>query len=123
MAALDHRDLALDHRGEVRRPVAERRQAGARRQADADRADPAQGAPLHDGVDEMRRADHDGIDGLVADGAGCREAGERVEDPAGHVWRRRRLDGGAHPPLLDQHRIRVGAADVDADASHPNTGR
>ena len=31
-------------------------------------------APLHDRVDEMRRADHDGIDGLVADGAGCREA-------------------------------------------------
>ena len=53
--------------GEIRRPVAERRQAGARRQADADRADPAQGAPLHDGVDEMRRADHDGVDGLAAD--------------------------------------------------------
>ena len=51
------------------------------------------------------------------------QAGERVEDAAGHVWRRRRLDGGAHPPLLDQHRVRVGAADVDADASHPNTGR
>ena len=54
--------LAAHQMGEILRPVAERRQRSARRQPDAHRRDRRQIAPLDDGVDEMRRADHHTVD-------------------------------------------------------------
>ncbi len=42
----------------------------------------------------------------------------RRQDAAGDVGRRRRLDGSLDPAVRDQNGVRVGAADVDADAFH-----
>jgi hypothetical protein len=123
VAALDHGHGAFDHGGEVFGPVAERRQAGASRQGEAQGADPGEPAPLHHGVDEVRGADHDGVDRPPAHRARRREARQRVEDAARHVGRRRCLDGARDLAVLDQHRIGVGAADVDANAPHGNTAR
>jgi hypothetical protein len=72
--ALDHLDAPGDDTREVLGPIAEGRQARACRHSDADCADPAQPPPLHHCVDEMRRADHDGIDRCRADRAGRGQA-------------------------------------------------
>jgi hypothetical protein len=62
--------------------------------------------------------DHDGIDRLARDRARGDQPRQRVEDAGGDVRRGRSLDGPGHSSILDQDRIRISAADVDADASH-----
>src|SRR5215204_5929750 len=74
-------------------------------------------AALHDGVDEMRRADHDAAD-LPARLPVLGEFAERGDDAAGHVRRRRRLYRMHDPAVFEQHRVGVGAADIDADPPH-----
>jgi hypothetical protein len=62
MPTFEHKDAAADELGQIRRPIAKRRQRGARRQPDPHRRDTREIAPLHDGVNEMRRANHDTVD-------------------------------------------------------------
>jgi hypothetical protein len=123
MTAFDRGDLALHDAREIRWPVAERRQARARRHADPNRADARQPAALNHGIDEMRGADHHGVNRSSAHDPRGGEALERIENAACNVGRRRRLDGASDSALLDQHRVRVRPADIDADAPHANTGR
>src|SRR4029450_8335437 len=52
------------------------------------------------------------------------EPGERARDAGGDVLGGGRLHRGHHRVVLEQHRVGVGAAHVDADASsHANTER
>jgi hypothetical protein len=118
MPAFEHEHLAAHALGEILGPVAERWQRGARRQPDAHRIDARQIAPLHDGIDEMRRADHDAVDfaardfGMAGEGCECRY------DAGGDIRRRRSLDRVHDTPVFEQHRVCVGAADIDADPPH-----
>src|SRR5438045_5760600 len=73
---------------------------------------------LHDRVDEMRRAYHDRVDPGAGDIRVPGEARQRGEDPAGHVFSCRSLDTMYDARTVEQHRIGVGAADIDADAPH-----
>ncbi len=118
MPAREHEHVAADPIGEILRPIAERRQRGARRQSDAHRGDARETAPLDDGIDEMRRADHDRVDRAARDFGMAGEFVERRDDALGHVFRRRRLDRLHDAASLQQHRIGIGAADIDADAPH-----
>ncbi len=123
VAALQHHDLGAHQLGQVLRPVHEGRQRGARGQADADRGDAAQVAPLHHRVGEVGGADHHRVR-LARAGRLLHQLGEGAGDPGRHVRGGRRLDPRGHRVVLEQDRVGVGAAHVDADApSHANTER
>ena len=66
--------------GEILRPVAEGWQRGTRRQPDAHRRDTRKVAPLDNGVDKMRRADHHAVDHAAADFGTAGELGECRHD-------------------------------------------
>lgn len=85
--------------------------------------DAGQAAPLEHGVDEMRRADHDAVKRTRRHVGMTAKQLQRRDDAAGHVLGGRRFDRMHDPAVLKQHRIGVGAANVDADASHANTER
>ena len=72
---------------------------------------------LHHRVDEMGSADHHAIHaGAQVDGS--RQRLDGGDDAAGHIGGGRRLDPVHHLAVADQHDVRVGTADVDADALH-----
>ena len=78
---------------------------------------------LHNGIDEMRGADHHAIDLLrravgALQYAGRAELLQRVEDAGSHVLAGRRLDRAYDLAVLDQDGVGVGAADIDTDSSH-----
>ena len=111
----------LTRLGEIVRPVAERRQRGRGRHAEPERRDLGQMAALDHGIDEMRGADHHAVDALRLPSSTARRCGEafqRIEDAGRDVLAGRRLHGAHHLAVLDQDGVGVGAADVDADASH-----
>ena len=72
-------------------------------------------AALDDGVDEMRRADHDAVDRAPRDFGMAGQLGQRRHDAGGDIRRRRGLDRMHDVPVFEQHGIGVGAADIDAD--------
>ncbi len=74
-------------------------------------------AALHDGVDEMRGADHDRVD-LHRGGRVGAQRLERIQDAGCHVGGGRALDGMDDLLVDDQHGVRVGAADIDANTFH-----
>src|SRR5262249_52986464 len=73
---------------------------------------------LDHGIDEVRRADHHAVDPPTAQHAGGTEALQRIENAGGDVLAGRRLDRADDLALLDQSRVRVGAANLDLHASH-----
>ena len=117
VAALEHDDLAAHEGCEVVGPVDEGRQRRAGRQADPDRGHAGEVAPLDDGVREVRGADHDGIDRTARPHRG-QELAKRRRDAAGDVGGRRGLDGMDDGVAVEQNRVGIGAADVEADAPH-----
>jgi len=82
------------------------------------RRDLGQAAPLHHGVDEVRGADHHAVDLPAGQHAGRAQAFQGVQDAGRDVLAGRRLDGAHHLAFFDQDSVGVGAAHVDADASH-----
>ncbi len=123
VAAFQHHDLGAHQLGQVLRPVHEGRQRGARGQADAHRGDAAQIAPLHHRVGEVGGADHHRVR-LARAGRLLHQRGEGAGDAGRHVRRGGRLHPRGHRVVLEQDRVGVGAAHVDADApSHANTER
>ena len=124
VAALQHHDLAAHQRGEVLRPVHERRQRGARGQADAHRGDPAEVAPLHHRVGEVGGADHRPRAPRARRAPARTSAARARVMPVVTSGGRGRLHRRRHRVVLEEHRVGVGAAHVDADApSHANTER
>ena len=118
VAAFHHPHAAAHQLGQVLRPVAERRQRGRGRHAEPERRDLAEVPALDHGVDEMRGADHHAVDALARKHAGRAQALQRIEDARGHVLAGRRLHGAHHLAFLDQDGVGVGAAHVNANASH-----
>ncbi len=116
VAARHHDRQRIDRVAQVVRPVHRRRQGAGRRQRDADRPDAFEPGALDHRVGEVRRADHHGVDPRERDRRP--EVADDGAHPRHHVGGGRRLDGAEDPGAVDQHGIRVGAADVDADALH-----
>src|SRR5207249_6183508 len=73
---------------------------------------------LHHGIDEMRRADHHTVDRAARHLGMAAQEIEHGNDAAGHIFRRRRLDRMHDASVFEQHRIGIGAADIDPDAPH-----
>ncbi len=119
--ALQHHDLGADEAREVLGPVHEGRERCAGRQADAHRGHPAEVAPLHHGVGEVGGADHRRLR-LARGGRLLHQRGEGAGDAGGHVRGGGGLHRRRHRVLLQEDRVGVGAADIDADPpSHANT--
>jgi hypothetical protein len=68
----------------------------------------------------MRRADHDPVDRTLHHVGVAAEKLQGGEDAAGHILGGRRFDRVHDPAVFEQHRIGVGAADIDPDAPHAN---
>jgi hypothetical protein len=66
----------------------------------------------------MRRADHHAVDAAARHRGVAAKQFPRGDDAAGHVRGRRRLDRLHDAAVLQQHRVGIGAADIDADAPH-----
>src|SRR5258707_15673385 len=73
---------------------------------------------LHHGVDEMRRADHDAVDRALRYLGMIRQQPERGDDAAGHIGAGGSFDRMHDASILQQHRIGIGAAHIDADPPH-----
>ena len=117
MAAFDLPDSPIGKLGEIVRPTRERRQRSGGRQRDANRRNLGQMTPLHHGIDEMRRADHQRIDARSEIGDRLQRL-ERRDDAAGHVGRRRGLDALNDLAVGKQDGIGIGTANVDSDTLH-----
>jgi hypothetical protein len=71
----------------------------------------------------MRRADHDAVDRATRHLGVTGQQRERGDNAAGHIGGGRRLDRLHHPAVFKQHRIGVGAADIDPYAAHRSLTR
>ena len=117
-AAFDDRGPDRDGLGELGWPPEHRPDAERGRGAEPEHGHPPQVAAFKHGVRGMRGAEHD-----VADPAGLRPGGgqDGVDgrgDPASDVRGGRHLGGGDHPVVgVHDHRVGVGAADVDAETA------
>ena len=118
VAAANHEVARADGRGEVGRPVREGLQEGGRRLTDADRGGRRQPSTFHDGVGEMRRAQHDGVDAGCVRSRHRQQCIERCRYARAHIGRSRRLDIMTHFALMQQHGVGAGPADVDPDDLH-----
>jgi hypothetical protein len=63
-------------------------------------------------------ADHDTIDRAAHHCGMVRQLCQSRHDACGDVGRRRALDRLYDLPVFQQHRVGVGAANIDADPSH-----
>ena len=115
MPALDHMHLPAHLRGQILRPVTEGRQGGGGGQPDPQRADLGEVPPLHHRIDEMGGADHHRL-GIRP--ARRRHRLQRAPHAGQHILGGRGLGGEDHARAIQQHRIGVGAADIDADTPH-----
>ena len=118
VTAFDHPHAAAHQFGEILRPVAERRQRGRGRHAEPERRDLGEVPALDHGIDEVRGADHHAVDALALEHTRRSEAFDRIEDAGGDILAGRRLHGAHHFAVLDQDGVGVGAAHVNANASH-----
>jgi hypothetical protein len=117
VAAFDLPDPAIGKLGEIGRPSRKRRQRGRGRQRHANGCNLGQMAPLHDGVDEMRGADHEGIDARSEIGDRLQRL-KRGDNAARHVGRRCRLDALDNLAVGEQDGIGIGSADINSDTFH-----
>jgi hypothetical protein len=120
MPAGHHVHLTAHQGGQILRPVDEWRQAGTGGQADAQGADALQTPPLYHRIGEMGGTDHDSRDAAGIDRRLRQQPVQRGAHAAQHIFRGRDLGRCQDMTAVNQHRIRVGAADVDADAPHGN---
>ncbi len=94
-------------------PVDHRRQRGRGRRGQPHARRRDQAPPLDDRVGEVRGADHHR--GHARGVQARRQLAQRRADAAGDVGGCRRLDVGEHAPPVDDDRVGVGPAYVDAD--------
>ena len=104
---------------QVARPPEHRPDAVGGRAADPEHCHPAQPAALQDGVRRVGRAEHDVGDPVAArPWAPAARSSMRGDDAAGHVRRAGHLGLGEHAVGgVHDHRVGVGAPDVDAEAA------
>ena len=82
------------------------------------RRDSSETTPLDDRVDEMRRTDHDAVNDTPRDLRMAGKLREGRNDADSDIRRRRGFDRMHDSPVLEQHRVGIGAADVNADPPH-----
>ena len=118
MAAGNQVPATVDQPRQIVRPINKRRQAGRGRQANPKRRRPVQAATLNHRIDEMGRADHHRID--VTGGVAHRrdQILQGRTDTACHVRRGDGLDGAENIVAIDQDRVGIGSADINADTLH-----
>ena len=113
-AAVHDRGADGDLGGEITRPVEDGPDAVGGRPADPDRRDPPQALALEHGVGRVRGPEHDVADPARLDGGRGQHRSDGGGDPAGDVRRGRHLGRDDQPVRrVHDHRVGVGAADVD----------
>ncbi|MND60880.1 hypothetical protein D3C80_521190 [compost metagenome] len=118
MAAMDHEGQRIDAFAQIIRPVDHRRQGSAGRHGDADRGDAFQTRTLDDGIGKMGRADHHGVDRRGAGRLRGDDVTDGVDDALHHIRGGGKLDGRDDFLAIDEHGIRICAADVNSDPLH-----
>ena len=123
VAAFDHPDAATHQRREILRPVAERRQRGRGRHAEPERRDLGEVTALDHGIDEMRGADHHAVDFFACrPHPSARRSTPRLFSDSRMPVVTSSLVGALTAPhhlaVFDQDGVGIGAAHVDANASH-----
>ena len=115
VAAADEMVAGVDDRREVLRPVAELRQRSARGKADPDRRHRREEAALDHRVGEVGGADDGGLDGPTVDPRPREQLVQGGDDSAHDLVGGGGLDRLADFVADEEHRIGVGATDVDPD--------
>ena len=119
LKAAPNHHVVLYHGLDILRPVHHGGDAGSGRRADPDQAHLRQVLALHNRVGALGRAQHRLPDLLPVHAGDLQHFPDGAENPLIHVIRGGVLDLRHNfPPLVDDDRVRVGAAHVDSQLVH-----
>ena len=111
------REIAVEaqRRAKVLGPVDHRREAFGRRQAKSERGDLEEALALHNGIREMRGADHQGLDLAVGGPPVLQDRFERADNSAADIGRGLRLVPAQDLESVHQDGVGIGSTDIDTD--------